>query len=303
MMILPPSSFRALHPVGTREFKLSLSHSVSLTASTTRSNHHSTHFKHPASCSCPGIVILATSRAKIPVGADGSEITKTHQSKPNDGGDQVHDLKKAGEDEGGASVIPIHVRGNTITPVHTSELVDELINPPMTQTRSVVWAGDGAEAEGDGKDQPCSAIEQKENFTIAADIITISLELPVNEVFLSFSSSNISRCVGETFNITNPGNHPANFHWEMDQTALLGNSSTDARVVQLPPASVIMHGSYIKEGEDIQSRTSASSARTHPDRRADSPRCHHQLVQQSVSVVAEALEPNVEIGEPRSGQF
>ncbi|KAK2947327.1 hypothetical protein BLNAU_17714 [Blattamonas nauphoetae] len=88
MMILPPSSFRALHPV----------------------------------------------RAKIPVGADGSEITKTHQSKPNDGGDQVHDLKKAGEDEGGASVIPIHVRGNTITPVHTSELVDELINPPMTQT-------------------------------------------------------------------------------------------------------------------------------------------------------------------------
>ncbi|KAK2947810.1 hypothetical protein BLNAU_17230 [Blattamonas nauphoetae] len=117
---------------------------------------------------------------------------------------------------------------------------------------SVVWAGDGAEAEGDGKDQPCSAIEQKENFTIAADIIPISLELPVNEVFLSFSSSNISRCVGETFNITNPGNHPANFHWEMDQTALLGNSSTDARVVQLPPASVIMHGSYIKEGEGIQ---------------------------------------------------
>ncbi|KAK2956959.1 hypothetical protein BLNAU_8034 [Blattamonas nauphoetae] len=291
MMILPPSSFRALHPVGTREFKLSLSHSVSLTASTTRSNHHSTHFKHPASCSCPGIVILATSRAKIPVGADGSEITKTHQSKPNDGGDQVHDLKKAGEDEGGASVIPIH-----------SRKVDGGSRRPLREG-SVVWAGDGAEAEGDGKDQPCSAIEQKENFTIAADIITISLELPVNEVFLSFSSSNISRCVGETFNITNPGNHPANFHWEMDQTALLGNSSTDARVVQLPPASVIMHGSYIKEGEDIQSRTSASSARTHPDRRADSPRCHHQLVQQSVSVVAEALEPNVEIGEPRSGQF
>ncbi|KAK2949545.1 putative Cilia- and flagella-associated protein 47 [Blattamonas nauphoetae] len=90
------------------------------------------------------------------------------------------------------------------------------------------------------------------NVTIAADIIPISLELPVNEVFLSFSSSNISRCVSETFNITNPGNHPANFHWEMDQTALLGNSSTDARVVQLPPASVIMHGSYIKEGEGIQ---------------------------------------------------
>ncbi|KAK2950905.1 hypothetical protein BLNAU_14207 [Blattamonas nauphoetae] len=194
MMILPPSSFRALHPV----------------------------------------------RAKIPVGADGSEITKTHQSKPNDGGDQVHDLKKAGEDEGGASVIPIH-----------SRKVDGGSRRPLREG-SVVWAGDGAEAEGDGKDQPCSAIEQKENFTIAADIIPISLELPVNEVFLSFSSSNISRCVGETFNITNPGNHPANFHWEMDQTALLGNSSTDARVVQLPPASVIMHGSYIKEGEGIQ---------------------------------------------------
>ncbi|KAK2951002.1 hypothetical protein BLNAU_14080 [Blattamonas nauphoetae] len=132
--LLLPSSLRALHPVGTREFKLSFSHTASLTASTTRSNHHSTHFKHPASCSCPGIVIFATSRAKIPVGADGSEITKLHQTKPNDGGDQVHDLKRAGEDEEGASVIPIHVRGNTITPVQTSELVDELINPPMTQT-------------------------------------------------------------------------------------------------------------------------------------------------------------------------
>ncbi|KAK2943626.1 hypothetical protein BLNAU_21457 [Blattamonas nauphoetae] len=39
-------------------------------------------------------------RSKIPVGADGSKITKIHQSKPSDGGDQVHDLKRAEEDEG-----------------------------------------------------------------------------------------------------------------------------------------------------------------------------------------------------------
>ncbi|KAK2954925.1 hypothetical protein BLNAU_10064 [Blattamonas nauphoetae] len=208
MMILPPSSFRALHPV----------------------------------------------RAKIPVGADGSEITKTHQSKPNDGGDQVHDLKKAGEDEGGASVIPIH-----------SRKVDGGSRRPLREG-SVVWAGDGAEAEGDGKDQPCSAIEQKENFTIAADIIPISLELPVNEVFLSFSSSNISRCVGETFNITNPGNHPANFHWEMDQTALLG-IQTDC-LVHVPLETILASLSFLSQDPSrSEGRFSSLSPSTRPAER------------------------------------
>ncbi|KAK2945450.1 putative Cilia- and flagella-associated protein 47 [Blattamonas nauphoetae] len=90
------------------------------------------------------------------------------------------------------------------------------------------------------------------NVALAADVIPISLELPVNEVSLSFSSSNINRCMCETFNITNPGNHPANFHWEMDTTMLVSAAGEDKPLEAIPPGPVIMQGSFIKEGEGIQ---------------------------------------------------